>query len=103
MVEVRLPAIFASSGHDGWKQRYMNMLRCLAGVLTLLFAGICFADEDPPLLLRHPTISAAQIVFVYGGDLWSAPRTGGVAVRLTSGVGRSGAPVFSPDGSEIAL
>lgn len=79
------------------------MLKLAAGVLALLVAGVCCAEENPRLLLRHPTISATQIVFVYGGDLWSVPRAGGVAQRLTSGVGRSSAPVFSPDGSEIAF
>jgi tricorn protease len=79
------------------------MLRIAAGLLALLFTGICCADENPPLLLRHPTISASQIAFMYAGDLWIVPRAGGTAQRLTSGVGRSSYPVFSPDGSEIAF
>jgi len=79
------------------------MVRFVAGVFALLLAGICCADENPPLLLRHPTVSATQIAFVYGGDLWTVARAGGVAQRLTSGVGGSGSPVFSPDGSEIAF
>ena len=79
------------------------MLRWFAGLSLLLLAGTCLAQENPPLLLRHPTISGTQIVFVYGGDLWTVTRAGGVAQRLTSGIGRSGAPAFSPDGSEIAF
>lgn len=79
------------------------MLRIAAGLLALLFTGICCADENPPLLLRHPTISATQIAFMYAGDLWIVPRAGGTAQRLTSGVGRSSNPVFSPDGSAIAF
>ena len=79
------------------------MLKFAAGIFALLLAGACCADENPPLLLRHPTISATQIVFVYAGDLWSVPRSGGTAQRLTAGTGRASLPVFSPDGSEIAF
>jgi tricorn protease len=81
------------------------MMRFATRVLALLLvvAGVCVADENPPLLLHHPTISATQIVFVYAGDLWSVPRAGGVATRLTAGVGTASLPVFSPDGSEIAF
>jgi len=54
-------------------------------------------------LLRHPTLSRTEIVFTYVGDLWSVPRTGGKAKRLTSGPGERTAPVFSPDGKWIAF
>ena len=79
------------------------MLRWAASVFALLVASVCFADENPPLLLHHPTISATQIVFVYAGDLWSVARSGGVAQRLTAGAGAASLPVISPDGSEIAF
>ena len=54
-------------------------------------------------LYQKPTISRTSIVFSYGGDLWSVPRTGGDARRLTAGVGLETAPYFSPDGSQIAF
>src|ERR1700730_4903682 len=79
------------------------MWRSVAGVVALLVASGCWADENPPLLLHHPTVSATQIVFVYADDLWSVPRTGGVAQRLTAGPGAASLPVFSPDGSEVAF
>ena len=79
------------------------MWRFIAGLFALVLANVCLADENSPLLLRRPTVSAAQIVFVYGGDLWSVPREGGVAQRLTAANGAASRPEFSPDGSEIAF
>jgi len=79
------------------------MLRFVAGLFALILANVCLADENPPLLLRHPTVSATQIVFVYGGDLWSVAKEGGTAQRLTAANGAASRPVFSPDGSEIAF
>jgi tricorn protease len=78
------------------------MSRIAAIAFFLAAASFCHA-EAPPLLLQHPTLSATQIAFVYAGDLWIAPREGGVATRLTSGTGTVSRPVFSPGGSEIAF
>jgi tricorn protease len=61
-------------------------------------------DAGPnPLLMRHPTVSRERIVFQFAGDLWSVPRAGGDAVRLTSAPGPEGDPYFSPDGKTIAF
>jgi tricorn protease len=54
-------------------------------------------------LLREPTISASQIAFAYGNDLWVVGRTGGDARRLTSFPGTETSPFFSPDGKTIAF
>ena len=68
-------------------------------ILALCFcAAAAFGQGKPPLLMRTPTINKTHIVFSYAGDLWSVPRVGGVADRLTTGVGREFAPLFSPDG-----
>jgi tricorn protease len=55
------------------------------------------------LLLRKPALSRTQIVFTYAGDLWTVPRDGGEAKRLTTAPGVETDAVFSPDGSTIAF
>ena len=79
------------------------MVRLAAGLFALFTVSANLAHAQAPLLLQHPTLSATQIAFVYGGDLWSVPRSGGVAQRLTAGIGTVSRPAFSPDGSEIAF
>ena len=53
-------------------------------------------------MLRQPDVSASQIAFVYAGDIWVAPKQGGVAVRLSSPRGEESFPRFSPDGKTLA-
>ncbi len=55
------------------------------------------------LLLRHPTLNQTHIVFSFANDLWSVPKDGGDATRLTAGAGAESAPIFSPDGTQIAF
>ena len=80
-------------------------MRTLIVPVALLVACVCglSADVNTPLLLQKPTLSRTHIAFVYAGDLWTVPRPGGEARRLTSGVGTETNPVFSPDGSTIAF
>ncbi len=54
-------------------------------------------------MLRYPDISAAHIVFAYGGDLWIVDRNGGTASPLASPPGGELYPRFSPDGATIAF
>src|ERR1041385_2956342 len=51
-------------------------------------------------LLRTPTISATQIAFAYAQNIWTVPRAGGMARRITSFQGQTSNPHFSPDRSE---
>jgi tricorn protease len=76
--------------------------------LTALFVALSVsavytAAENPPLLAQQPALSATDIVFVFASDLWSVPRGGGQARRLTTGVGVESNPSFSPDGKWIAF
>ncbi len=71
--------------------------------LLLSLACISFAENDPPLLLRFPTVSKTRIVFNYGNHLWIVSRDGGSAQRLTSGGGEETNPAFSPDGTMVAF
>src|SRR4051794_7560205 len=71
-------------------------------VLFSLAASVSMAQTGH-LLLREPTLSSTHIVFSFAGDLWSVPRAGGEARRLTTGPGVETDPVFSPDGSRIAF
>ena len=61
--------------------------RALAFGLAL-FAAVAAPAEEPVRLFRAPTLSAESIVFQFAGDLWSVPRAGGTAKRLTANVGR---------------
>src|SRR2546421_7452759 len=54
-------------------------------------------------LLRFPTTNGQQIVFCYAGELYTVPKEGGIARRLTSGPGYTSFPHFSPDGKQIAF
>src|SRR5215472_1534844 len=54
-------------------------------------------------LLRTPTVSANQIAFAYAENIWTVPRAGGMARRITSFQGQTSNPHFSPDGSLIAF
>jgi tricorn protease len=75
-------------------------------VLLALFASLLFVSDgsaEAPTLYRSPAVNRTHVVFVYAGDLWSVPRDGGDALRLTSAVGRESDPVFSPDGSQLAF
>jgi tricorn protease len=60
-------------------------------------------NDDLARLLRFPDIHGDQIAFVYAGDIWTVPASGGTARRLTSHPGLELFPKFSPDGRWIAF
>ncbi|MGQ9590517.1 MAG: S41 family peptidase [Planctomycetota bacterium] len=84
---------------------FATLLRGRVAAAGLLAASAAlFAEEplDDARLLRFPDIHGDAIVFVYAGDLWTVPASGGAARRLTSGEGLELFPRFSPDGKWIA-
>src|SRR5580704_4519460 len=64
-----------------------------AGLVVACITAL-HGDSNPPLLLQKPTLSRAQIAFVYAGDLWTVPRERGDARRLpgTRPSARAGRP-----------
>jgi tricorn protease len=56
----------------------------------------------PAAYLRMPTVAAGQVAFVCDDDLWSVPLAGGIARRLSDGLGEPAWPALSPDGRWLA-
>ena len=66
----------------------------------LVWSTATFAQTK---LLRFPDIHGDRVAFTYGGDIWTAPATGGSAIRLTAHPGVEVFAKFSPDGKWIAF
>ncbi|MBX9623249.1 MAG: PDZ domain-containing protein [Gemmataceae bacterium] len=80
------------------------MRRTLLLLLPLvLHPAAARAADPPPVLPQRPALGEKEIVFAYAGDLWTVPRGGGDARRLTAGTGLETYPVFSPDGKTVAF
>jgi len=84
----------------------MKNLKKLRSILLIsaavLFAANAIAQQGTRML-HEPDISAKQVVFVYAGDLFTAPIHGGTATALTSHAGMESSPKFSPDGTQVAF
>ncbi|HZI52716.1 MAG TPA: PDZ domain-containing protein, partial [Chitinophagaceae bacterium] len=72
-------------------------------LLTLIIGYTQGFAQIDARLFRYPDVSASQIAFVYGGDIWTAPKSGGTATRITSSTGEESFPRFSPDGKTLAF
>src|SRR5262249_18012380 len=88
--------------HKSWEEMSSMRRPILISIFLLAVASVSLA-QDKPLLLQEPALSKTQIAFSFGGDLWTVPREGGEATRLTTGVGLEFLPIFSPDGTQIAF
>jgi tricorn protease len=73
---------------------------CALALVALLVPQVASAQTK---LLRFPDIHGDQVAFVYAGDIWLAPASGGMATRLTTHPGLEVFPKFSPDGQWIAF
>ena len=83
-----------------------SLRRDAVRLLVMLFAALTIAAPSSAQIdarmLRQPAVSATQIAFVYAGDIWLVPKTGGTATRLSSPPGEESFPRFSPDGTKLA-
>jgi len=75
------------------------IIKRLLPVTLLMLASLAAARAALP---RFPQPFGDRIVFVADGNVWSIPKTGGTAVRLTSAPGQDMFPRVSPDGKWIA-
>ncbi|HET9432440.1 MAG TPA: hypothetical protein VFO37_01725, partial [Chitinophagaceae bacterium] len=71
-------------------------MKKLSFLSILLISLASFAQIDARLF-RFPDVSAGQVAFVYGGDIWIVAKSGGTANRITSSTGEESFPRFSPD------
>src|SRR5580698_395955 len=71
----------------------------LLSTILLVTAPLMAADAALP---RFPQPFGDKIVFVANGNVWSVPKSGGTAMRLTSALGQDMFPRVSPDGKWIA-
>ncbi len=77
-------------------------LLVLSAVATAVASGATPDGQPEARLLRFPDIHGDFVVFVYAGDIWRAPVSGGPALRLTTHEGVELFPKISPDGRWIA-
>jgi len=72
--------------------------------LSILVVAPARADITPHGgMMRHPTVSAERVAFVYAGDIWTVSRDGGTATKLVAPPGVESRPRFDPDGERIAF
>jgi tricorn protease len=84
--------------------RLRRALPRLFALLPLLGLPLCALPAYAQTrLLRYPDIYEDKVVFTYGGDLWTASTSGGLATRLTASPGLELFGKFSPDGKWIAF
>ncbi|MEO6233433.1 MAG: PDZ domain-containing protein [Ferruginibacter sp.] len=80
---------------------FSKVAKC-ALFISFLFACASLLAQGTRLL-RQPAISATQVAFEYGGDIWVAAKNGGDARRITSTPAVEGNPHFSPDGQWLTF
>ena len=87
-----------------------SIVRCCLACLLILFVGHSSAGaelignaREQGGIPRFPDVSATQITFLYGGELWIVSRQGGRATIVPTAVSPSTNPKFSPDGKHIAF
>ena len=81
----------------------MNLHALLTTLFLLLMLSGSHSQQAYFISQAEMCPEGKNIVFVYEGDLWRVPRTGGIAYRIISMEGKIRAPRYSPDGKWIAF
>ncbi len=82
--------------------RPVSILASAAAATLALVSAPAAEAQVSARMFRQPDVSATDIAFVYAGDIWIVPKTGGAAQRLSSPRGEESFPRFSPDGTKLA-
>ena len=72
-------------------------------VVLFITASFYVNATNDARMIRYPDINNQLVAFVYAGDIWTVPASGGEARRLTSHEGFELFPKISPDGKWIAF
>jgi len=85
--------------------KHFAVVCVILSAVFVISPGTYAAEVQAPdaRMLRFPDVSGERIVFVYAGDLWTVPKAGGLARKLSSPKGQEQFPKFSPDGRTIAF
>jgi tricorn protease len=81
----------------------MRALPFFVSLVLVLGLPLELSSQEGTRLLRQPSLSDTHVAFTYGADVWVAPRTGGLARRITSTPAVESEPYLSPDGRWIAF
>lgn len=81
-------------------------IKMLTAVALAVVAPLCaYAQAEDAGWIRNTAISpdGKVVAFTYQGDIFTVPVSGGVAKQITSNPAYDTAPVWSPDGQQIAF
>ncbi len=80
-----------------------RVIGLFAFAIAIVLAAQGLAAPRPTLAEPSLSPDGAEIAFVSGGDIWTAPANGGTASLLITDPATEGRPLFSPDGRELAF
>src|SRR5215470_8336328 len=102
--QMKIHRLFPTNLTPTRRRPRMSTLKHWVALWLVACASIALGqDAQEARLMRFPDIYKDKVVFMYGGDLWLASTSGGVARRITTNPGRELFPKFSPDGKWIAF
>lgn len=87
------------------KQLPLYLLGVSLAFIGLAHGQLTLPNQKPIVGARMPALSpdGKRLAFVYRGDIWITPSSGGRATPLTQHLETDAYPVFSPDGKWIAF